>query len=94
MNLAVLLPDIPRRRGASLPRLDYALLTAVVALFSLGLVMVASASMPVAERGEKELPAFAFTYKDWINFTHEWVFPLPGGSVKLPLLNPTIRQEP
>lgn len=50
MNLAVLLPDIPRRRGASLPRLDYALLTAVVALFSLGLVMVASASMPVAER--------------------------------------------
>ena len=50
MNLAVLLPDIPRRRGASLPRLDYALLSAVAALFSLGLVMVASASMPVAER--------------------------------------------
>ncbi len=50
MNLALLLPDIPRRRGASLPQLDYALLTAFVTLASIGLVMVASASMPVAER--------------------------------------------
>jgi len=50
MSLAVLLPDMPARRGASCPRLDFSLLVAVAALFSLGLIMVASASMPVAER--------------------------------------------
>jgi cell division protein FtsW len=50
MSLAMLLPDMPVRRGASVPRLDFVLLAAVAALFSLGLVMVASASMPVAER--------------------------------------------
>ncbi len=50
MSLALLLPDMPVRRGTSCPQLDFALMTAVVALFSLGLVMVASASMPVAER--------------------------------------------
>ena len=50
MSLALLLPDMPVRRGASCPRLDFVLLAAVAALFSLGLVMVASASMPVAER--------------------------------------------
>jgi cell division protein FtsW len=50
MSLAMLLPDMPVRRGASCPRLDFVLLAAVAALFSLGLVMVASASMPVAER--------------------------------------------
>ncbi len=50
MSLAALLPDMPARRGATCPRLDFPLLVAVLALFSLGLVMVASASMPVAER--------------------------------------------
>ncbi|MFQ5643133.1 MAG: putative lipid II flippase FtsW [Thiogranum sp.] len=41
---------MPMRRGEHLPRLDFALLAAVAALFSLGLVMVTSASMPTAER--------------------------------------------
>jgi len=50
MSLALLLPELPRRRGDHLPPIDYALLAAVAALFSIGLVMVASASMPVAER--------------------------------------------
>jgi len=50
MSLAMLLPELPRRRGDHLPPLDYPLIVAVVALFSIGLVMVASASMPVAER--------------------------------------------
>jgi cell division protein FtsW len=50
MNLAVLLPDMPRRRGNYLPPLDFTLIVAVAALLSIGLVMVASASMPVAER--------------------------------------------
>ena len=50
MNLSLLLPDMPVRRGGYYPRLDYALLTAVAVLFSLGLIMVASASMPVADR--------------------------------------------
>jgi cell division protein FtsW len=50
MNLAMLLPELPRRRGDHLPPLDYPLIAAVAALFSMGLVMVASASMPVAER--------------------------------------------
>lgn len=49
MNLAMLLPELPRRRGDHLPPLDYPLIAAVAALFSMGLVMVASASMPVAE---------------------------------------------
>jgi len=50
MNLAVLLPDMPARRGERLPPLDLVLIAAVAALCSLGLVMVTSASMPVAER--------------------------------------------
>ncbi len=50
MNLALLLPDMPARRGERLPPLDPVLLVAVAALASLGLVMVTSASMPVAER--------------------------------------------
>ncbi len=50
MNLAALLPDMPARRGERLPALDLVLISAVTALFSLGLVMVTSASMPVAER--------------------------------------------
>jgi cell division protein FtsW len=50
MNLAVLLPDMPARRGERLPPLDLVLITAVAVLCSLGLVMVTSASMPVAER--------------------------------------------
>ena len=50
MSLATLLPDMPIRKGKACPRLDFALLGAVVALFSIGLVMVASASMPVADR--------------------------------------------
>jgi cell division protein FtsW len=50
MNLAVLLPDMPARRGERLPPLDLVLISAVAALCSLGLVMVTSASMPVAER--------------------------------------------
>jgi cell division protein FtsW len=50
MSLAILLPDMPIRRGAAYPRLDFVLLAAVAMLFSLGLVMVASASMPIAER--------------------------------------------
>ncbi len=60
MNLAVLLPDMPMRRGEHLPRLDFALLAAVTALFSLGLVMVTSASMPVAERLGLNVFYFAF----------------------------------
>lgn len=50
MSFALLLPDLPKRRGDHLPPLDFALITAVAALCSLGLVMVTSASMPVAER--------------------------------------------
>ena len=50
MRMSLLLPDMPARRGAAYPRLDSVLLAAVAVLFSLGLVMVASASMPVAER--------------------------------------------
>jgi cell division protein FtsW len=50
MNLAALLPDMPVRRGNYLPPLDLKLIVAVAALLSVGLVMVASASMPVAER--------------------------------------------
>jgi cell division protein FtsW len=50
MNLAALLPDMPVRRGNYLPPLDFKLIVAVAALLSVGLVMVASASMPVAER--------------------------------------------
>ncbi len=50
MNLAVLLPDMPARRGERLPPLDPLLLSAVAGLLALGLVMVTSASMPVAER--------------------------------------------
>jgi cell division protein FtsW len=50
VNLAVLLPDMPARRGDRLPPLDLVLIAAVAALCSLGLVMVTSASMPVAER--------------------------------------------
>ena len=50
MNLAVLLPDMPARRGERLPPLDMVLIAASAALCSLGLVMVTSASMPVAER--------------------------------------------
>jgi cell division protein FtsW len=50
MNLALLLPDMPARRGDRLPPLDLVLIGAATALFSLGLVMVTSASLPVAER--------------------------------------------
>lgn len=50
MSFAMLLPGMPARRGAACPQLDFSLLTAVAILFSLGLVMVASASMPAAER--------------------------------------------
>jgi cell division protein FtsW len=50
MSLALLLPDMPVRRGNRLPPLDFVLIAAVTALCSIGLVMVASASMPVAER--------------------------------------------
>ncbi len=50
MSLSILLPELPKRRGDHLPPLDYPLIAAVAALFSIGLVMVASASMPVAER--------------------------------------------
>lgn len=58
MNLAMLLPDMPTRRGGACPRLDFGLLTAVAALFSIGLIMVTSASMPVADR--LELGTFYF----------------------------------
>jgi len=50
MSLAFLLPDMPVRRGNHLPPLDFVLIATVTTLFSVGLVMVASASMPVAER--------------------------------------------
>ncbi len=60
MNPAMLLPDMPVRRGATCPRLDFALISAVAALFSLGLVMVASASMPVADRLGLNTFHFAF----------------------------------
>ncbi len=60
MSLAMLLPDMHMRRGEHLPRLDFALLAAVAALFSIGLVMVTSASMPVAERLGLGIFHFAF----------------------------------
>jgi len=60
MSLAMLLPELPRRRGDHLPPLDYPLITAVAALFCIGLVMVASASMPVAERLDVSIFHFAF----------------------------------
>ena len=60
MSLAMLLPDMPVRRGASCPQLDFALISVVVALFSLGLVMVASSSMPVADRLGLNTFYFAF----------------------------------
>ncbi|GMQ87035.1 MAG: putative lipid II flippase FtsW [Gammaproteobacteria bacterium] len=56
----MLLPDMHMRRGEHLPRLDFALLAAVAALFSIGLVMVTSASMPVAERLGLGIFHFAF----------------------------------
>ncbi len=59
MSLSILLPELPRRRGDHLPPLDYPLIAAVAALFSIGLVMVASASMPVAERLEVGIFHFA-----------------------------------
>jgi cell division protein FtsW len=64
MNLSLLLPDMPVRRGGHYPRLDYALLTTVAVLFSLGLIMVASASMPVADR--LELGTFYFAERQSI----------------------------
>jgi len=60
VSLAMLLPDMHMRRGEHLPRLDFALLAAVAALFSIGLVMVTSASMPVAERLGLGIFHFAF----------------------------------
>ena len=60
MSLAMLLPDMPVRRGASCPQLDFGLISVVVALFSLGLVMVASSSMPVADRLGLNTFYFAF----------------------------------
>lgn len=59
MSLAILLPELPRRRGDHLPPLDYSLIIAVVTLFSIGLVMVTSASMPVAERLDVNIFHFA-----------------------------------
>ena len=59
MSLAMLLPELPRRRGDRLPPLDYPLIVAVAALFSIGLVMVTSASMPVAERLDVSIFHFA-----------------------------------
>lgn len=59
MSLAMLLPELPRRRGDHLPPLDYPLIAAVAALLSIGLVMVASASMPVAERLDVSIFHFA-----------------------------------
>lgn len=59
MSLAILLPELPRRRGERLPPLDYPLIVAVAALFSIGLVMVTSASMPVAERLDVSIFHFA-----------------------------------
>jgi cell division protein FtsW len=60
----MLLPDMPARRGERYPRLDFVLLGSVAALFSLGLVMVASASMPVAER--MQLGTFYFAVRQII----------------------------
>ncbi|HHJ17085.1 MAG TPA: putative lipid II flippase FtsW [Gammaproteobacteria bacterium] len=64
MSFALLLPDMPARRGTVVPRLDFTLLTAVALLLSLGLVMVASASMPVAER--LGLSTFYFAFRQSI----------------------------
>ncbi len=50
MSLAMLLPDMPAARGRRCPRLDFALLSAFFVLLAIGLVMVASASMPTADR--------------------------------------------
>jgi cell division protein FtsW len=64
MSLAILLPDMPARRGQSYPRLDFTLLAAVAAVVSIGLVMVTSASMPVAER--MQLGTFHFVLRQCI----------------------------
>ncbi|MDT8387641.1 MAG: putative lipid II flippase FtsW [Thiogranum sp.] len=64
MNFSLLLPDMPVRRGGHCPQLDFALLSAVAVLFSLGLVMVTSASMPVADR--LELGTFYFAERQGI----------------------------
>ena len=61
MSLALLLPELPRRRGDHLPPLDYPLIIAVTALLAIGLVMVTSASMPVAQR--LEVAAFHFAFR-------------------------------
>ena len=66
MNLAILLPDMPARRGAGYPRLDFQLITAIVAVLSIGLVMVTSASMPTAER--LGLGVFHFAFRQMIYF--------------------------
>lgn len=50
MSLAVLLPGAATARGWRVARLDYPLLVTVLLLLAIGLVMVASASMPTADR--------------------------------------------
>ncbi|MEE9342942.1 MAG: putative lipid II flippase FtsW [Gammaproteobacteria bacterium] len=47
---AMLLPGVSSQRGWRVAKLDTALISVVAAIASIGLVMVASASMPVAER--------------------------------------------
>ena len=50
MSLAILLPGVATPRGWRVARLDNALLFAVAVLLCTGLIMVASASMPTADR--------------------------------------------
>lgn len=61
MSLAMLLPGVQTRRGWRTARFDNALLAAIGALLCIGLVMVASSSMPTADR--LELGSFYYTFR-------------------------------
>ncbi len=61
MNVALLLPGDLTRRGRRAARLDNQLLAAVATLLGIGIVMVASSSMPTAER--LGLGAFYFAFR-------------------------------
>ncbi len=64
MSLAMLLPGVATRRGWRHARFDNALLISVGALLCIGLVMVASSSMPTADRFG--LGGFYYTFRQAI----------------------------
>ena len=61
MSLAMLLPGVATSRGWRSARFDNALLAAIGALLCIGLVMVASSSMPTADR--YDLGSFYYTFR-------------------------------